>query len=59
VKVDTLDCFGKSGLHLALNNNMEQMAQLFIEKGANVGLADEDGDKPLDIACTNGLTAIV
>lgn len=44
---DHLTMFGQSGLARATCENMRPIIELFLARGANVDLADEDGNTPL------------
>ncbi|XP_061602520.1 NF-kappa-B inhibitor epsilon [Cololabis saira] len=44
----------QSPLHLATYLNLADVVKGLLEKGANLGLQDHDGNTPLHVACQNG-----
>ncbi|KAL4221052.1 ArfGAP with coiled-coil [Mactra antiquata] len=58
-KLDRLDRFGRSPLHLAtMLGNTGQVCQ-FLKRGADIKVKDKDGQDPLSIAVTNANADIV
>jgi ankyrin repeat protein len=45
-----VDCVGRSSLHLAAMNGNTSIVNLLLSNGANIDLADKDGNTPLHLA---------
>ena len=57
--VNTKDKNGKTILHIAIENNYEDIVKFLIQNKADVNIKDNDGNTPLHLAVKNGNDFIV
>ena len=63
--VTVRDTNGKTALHRALefttrrSDNISDLSQLLLDKGADIDAESDDGETPFYVACSNGLTPVV
>lgn len=58
-EINALDKTGKTALHIAIEQGLTTEAQCIIRDGANIAIADNEGQQPLYLACVEGHTELV
>ncbi|KAJ9415867.1 hypothetical protein QL093DRAFT_2428078 [Fusarium oxysporum] len=58
-EINALDKTGKTALHIAVEHGLTTEAQCIIRDGANIAIADNEGQQPLYLACVEGHTELV
>ncbi|KAL7307159.1 hypothetical protein TKK_0000883 [Trichogramma kaykai] len=51
VRIDTQDKLGNAPLHLAILHSGRKLTELFLRRGADPNLANEEGETPLHLVC--------
>jgi len=59
VSPNSVDEFGRNGIHMAAANGHVEIVKLLVEAGADVGTENAEGSTPLHWACLNGHVGIV
>jgi ankyrin repeat protein len=59
INIDIKDVLNNTPLHLAILNNLPEIAKILIEKGADINLQDSQGKTPLHLAILYKLPIIV
>ena len=59
VSPNSVDEYGRDGIHMAAGNSHVEIVKLLVEAGASVGTENAEGSTPLHWACLNGHVKIV